>query len=200
MPAALPGSTLAQNVANPSAGAFVIFCPLSGPKGSPLDNDSSDNASTGGLSTGIGMQSLPIIAPISGETNPQSIDRAGFIDDQTPGTISPNTGTQNTVNSTMMYIGGGRSVVTNGKNPAGEAGVNPYTAGVAICGAGNGASRDGGVGPTTFTGFSMKMVTAAGAVANGAVVETGWVNRSGVALVANQSTHGSSATQLAAPT
>lgn len=190
MPAGLPGSSLAQNQANPSAGAFVIFCPLSGPKGSPLDRAGSDTPSTGGLSTGIGMQSQPVIGP-------GDIERAGFIDDQTPGTVSPNTGTQNTVSSTMMYIGGGRSVVTSGKNPAGEAGTNPYTAGVSICGAGNGASRDGGAGPA-FTGFAMKMVTATGAVANGVAIETGWANRTGVAMASGQSSHGSSTAALAA--
>jgi hypothetical protein len=42
-------------------------------------------------------------------------------------------------------------------------------------------------------------VTAVGAVAAGGVVETGFVNRSGVALVADQSVFGSSTTASAAP-
>jgi glyoxylate carboligase len=73
-----------------------------------------------------------------------------------------------------------------------------YTAGVAIAGAGNGGSRDGGAGPA-FTGFPMKMVTAAGAVAIGAVVEAGFVNRANRALVANESVFGSDIAALAAP-
>ena len=56
-----------------------------------------------------------------------------------------------------------------------------------------------GAGPA-FTGFPLKMVTAAGAVAIGAVVETGFVNRSPVALTTGQSVFGSGSTALAAPT
>ena len=70
MPAGLPGSTSAQNLANPSAGQAVLFDLLSGPKGSPFDRDvqvpylgspggagfpASGNASTGALSNGIGF-------------------------------------------------------------------------------------------------------------------------------------------------
>jgi hypothetical protein len=46
----------------------------------------------------------------------------------------------------------------------------------------------------------MKLVTATGAAANGAVVETGFVNRSGVPLVAGQSVFGSDIAGLAVPT
>src|SRR3989337_674895 len=186
MPAGLPGSTNADNLANPSTGRFVIFDPLSGPKGSPLDKDSSDKASTGALQTGIGYSALPVIAIQPGDV-PATV----------PGATTPQEGTINTINSAFMYIGGGRQVTgAGGANVAGAAGSPPYTAGVAICGAGNGASRDGGAGPA-FLGFPLKMVTAAGTVANGAATEAGWVNRSGVSLTINQSANGSSTTTLA---
>jgi hypothetical protein len=42
------------------------------------------------------------------------------------------------------------------------------------------------------------MVTAAAGIANGAVVETGFQNRSGVALVSGQSVFGASTTASAA--
>jgi len=200
MPAGLPGSTNADNLANPSTGRFVIFDPLSGPKGSPLDKDSSDKASTGALQTGIGYSALPVIAIQPGDvpaTAPGAISRAGFTDNQVPGETTPQEGTINTINSAFMYIGGGRQVTgAGGANVAGAAGSPPYTAGVAICGAGNGASRDSGAGPA-FLGFPLKMVTAAGTVANGAATEAGWVNRSGVSLTINQSANGSSTTTLA---
>lgn len=197
MPAALPGSTLAQNIANPSAGSMVIYDLLSGPKGSPKDRDvdiaylaspgsagtASGNASTGGLSTGIGFGSPPII----GLTAPASIVAAGYNDDYTPGVTKPD-GTAATT-SILMYIGGGKSDATGAPVP--------YTAGFGIGAAGNGGSRDAGAGPA-FTGFGLKMVTAAAGVANGAAVETGFSNRSGVALVTGQSVFGSSTTATAA--
>jgi len=202
MPAALPGSTLAQNLANPSLGAFVIFDPLSGPKGSPLDKGSSGTASTGGLSTGIGIGENDIIAMnqrTPGPTVPWAIFQAGFMDNDIPGEVPtitlsapPPVVASSAINSTHMYIGGGRSQISGGVSVP-----NPYTAGVAICGAGQGGSRDGGAGPA-FTGFPMKMVTAPGAVAIGAVIEAGWVNRSVRALVANESVFGSSVAALAA--
>jgi hypothetical protein len=199
MPASLPGSTLAQSLANPSAGQAVLFDLLSGPKGSPFDRDvqvpnsgspgtpgypASGNASTGGLSTGIGFGANLTI----GLTAPASIVAAGFTDDYTLGVTKPD-GTAS-ANSTLMYIGGGRS------NPDGTPLV--YTAGFGIGGAGNGGSRDAGAGPA-FTGFLGKIVTAAAGVANGAVVETGWVNRSGVSLVTGQSTLGLASAASATP-
>ena len=198
MPAGLPGSTLVQNLANPSLGNFVIFDLLSGPKGSPKDRDvdvpylgspggsgftASGNASTGGLSTGIGFGSPPII----GLTAPDSIKAAGFSDDYTPGVTKPD-GTAWTT-SIGMYIGGGRSDATGVSSP--------YTAGFGIGGAGQGGSRDAGAGPA-YTGFVMKSVTATGAVATGAAVETGYSNRSGSALVTGQSVFGSFGTASAA--
>jgi hypothetical protein len=107
-----------------------------------------------------------------------------------PGVVSTNT-----INSARMYIGGGKCTAT----VQGIAPVVPYTAGIAICGAGNGGSRDGGAGPTVFTGFPLKMVTAVGSVANGVDIETGFKNRSGVTMVSGQSAHGSADANLAAP-
>jgi hypothetical protein len=191
MPAALPGSTPVQNAANPSAGQFVLLDPLSGPKGSPFDaqkitgwanglpTKASDpsNISTGALSTGIGFGANHVIGP----TAPASIKASGFTDDYIPGGSSPTP--VNATDARYTYIGGGRS------NASGVA--TPYTAGYQIAGAGNGGSRDGGAGPA-FTGFPAKMVTATGAVANGAAIETGFTNRSGVALASGQSAFGSS--------
>lgn len=183
MPAGFPGTSFADNFGNPQNGNFVIFDALSGPKGSPFDMDGTppNNCSTGALSTGIGFGSPPIIGP----TAPASIVAAGFNDDYTPGVTKPD-GTAS-ANSTLMYIGGGRSAASGAPNP--------YTAGFGICGGGNGGSRDSGAN----TGFGLKMVTAAGAVANGAVVETGFRNRSGVALTAGQSVFGSAIAANAAP-
>jgi hypothetical protein len=196
MPASLPGSTLAENRANPSAGRAVIFDPLSGPKGAPLDRDQAGNCSTGGLSNGIGFGPN---SPVIGATAPASIIAAGFNDDQVPGARSASYGTLNTPLSRFLYIGAGRMIANVHATDKFSIPFVPseYTAGVAIGAAGNGGSRDGGAGPA-FTAFAMKMVTAAGAVANGAAIEAGFINRSGAAMVSGQSAHGSSATQLAA--
>jgi hypothetical protein len=191
MPAALPGSTDTQNRANPSAGACVLFDPLSGPKAAPLDartitgwsagmptyaND-PNNISTGGLATGIGFGSPPVFNNFALTKN--------FTDDYVPGQDLP-VGTQ-AADASIMYIGGGLS------NAAGVS--TPRAIGtVGLCMAGQGGSRDGGTTP--FTGFPVKTVTATGAVANGAAVETGFVNRSGVALVSGQSVFGSNTTPL----
>jgi hypothetical protein len=180
MPAGLPGDTAVNNLANPNAGRAVIFDLLSGPKGSPLDRDvqvpyngnpygsgfsASGEASTGGLSNGIGFGSPPII----GLTAPTSIVAAGFNDDYIPGVTKPD-GTAG--DSTIMYIGGGKS------NSLGV--PVPYTTGFGI-------------------GMAGKMVTATGAVANGSAVETGFTNRSGVALATGQSVFGSSTAASAVP-
>jgi len=187
MPAGLPGTSYADNFGNPQDGRFVIFDALSGPKDSPFDMDidpvtgDPNNTSTGALSTGIGFGSPPII----GLTAPDSIKAAGFTDAYVPGVTKPD-GTAS-ANSSIMYIGGGRSD---------EFGVSdPYTAGWGICGAGNGGSRDSGAN----TGFGLQMVTATGAVANGAAVEAGFVNRSGVALTTGQSVFGSASVAMVAP-
>jgi hypothetical protein len=205
MPAGLPGDSLANNLANPSAGRPVIFDPLSGPKGSPLDKGSPGTVSTGGLSTGIGF-GLNYVNGVAGVAAPNAIFAAGFNDNSVPGNRivtyapAPPSGvvTATAADSTRMYIGGGRSS-TNGV-AADKFSVpfvaTPYTAGVALCAAGYGGSRDAGAGPA-FTGFPMRMVTATGAVANGNAVEAGFLNRSNVALVATQSVFGSDAAALA---
>lgn len=181
MPAALPGSTASANgTGNPSAGAWVIFDPLSGPKGSPFDTDEDGNASTGALQTGIGYGAWPMDTPV----------KPSFTDDYVPGQSNP--ASVDTMDSTYMYIGGGRSDVAGVSNPY-DTGSTP------ICGAGNGGSRDGGTA-APYTGFPMKTVTASGTVANGAAVETGFLNRTGVSVTAGQSTFGSSTTAATAPT
>lgn len=205
MPASLPGSTLAQNQANPSLGAAIIFDPLSGPKASPLDartitgytssvtgaqgtpiyaNDPT-NCSTGALSTGIGFGDSDIFGanlPASGGIFPPG----NFTDDYIPGQDLPSSA--QAADASIMYIGGGLSNALGVSTPRAIGTVG-------LCGAGNGGSRDGGTTP--FTGFPLKTVTATGTVANGAAVETGWVNRSGVSITTGQSVFGSGATPLA---
>lgn len=211
MAASLPGDNDLNNAGNPNLGRFVTFDPLSGPKSSPFSGatlswDANNhvvhtldvsNLSTGALSTGIGIGAQgPIIDGASAAAAPYNIFAAGFNDNEIPGeqnltyAAPPPNGVVATqeVDSTYMYIGGGKSDYTGAPVP--------YTAGVAICGAGNGGSRDSGFN----TGFAMKMVTATGAVANGAAVEAGYVNRSGVALAAYQSVFGSAAVALVVPT
>jgi hypothetical protein len=202
MPAALPGETSTPTgvnpTGNPSAGLLVTFDAMSGPKNSPFDAAKIDyttgsppgwnattripikvndpvNISTGALATGIGFGSPPII----GLTAPQSIKDASFTDDYSPGRAK--TDASATTDSTYMYVGGGKSLA-NGTSA-------PYTAGYGIAAAGNTSTRDQGAGPA-YTGKPMKTVTAVGAVANAAVVETDWSNYSGLALVAGQSVFG----------
>jgi hypothetical protein len=212
MPAGLSGATAAENSANPSKGSTTIFDLLSGPKGSLFDNDkdyaaataffptstgavANANCSTGSLSTGIGFGSPPVLNAA------QIANGAGnnFDDDYTVGVSSPDPTTP-FANSTGMYIGGGKCTA----NVGGSAPVVPYVAGFGIGAAGNGGlttaggSRDAGAGPA-FTGFKLKTVTAAGTVANGAVVETGFVNRSGVSLATGDSVFGLASAASAAP-
>jgi hypothetical protein len=209
MPASLPGSTLAENLAIPSAGPLVTFDPLSGPKAAPFDASKIDystgtppgwnattkipvkvndpaNLSTGGLSTGIGFGSSGVPGIIQGAAaaNKQFPDK-NFNDDYTVGVTKPDN-TAGT-NSTHVYIGGGKS------NAAGT--PVPYTTGFALCAAGQGSPRE-----ATALGFPMKTVTAAAGVAAGAAVETGFVNASGVALVTGQSVFGVGTTSNVAPT
>jgi len=224
MPASLPGDSLVNNKANPTLGTPVIFDLLSGPKGSPLDvrritgyvlgspqyaNDAANasQVSTGAMSTGIGFGENVLIGPIS---NPiisnalNGIRKAGFTDDYIPG-ASKLDGTA-AADSTFVYIGGGKTTIVAGNGPNGNgwpvqakvASTVPYVAGYGIGAAGNGGSRDAGAGPA-FTGFPMKVVTAAGAVAIGAVVEAGWVNRAPRALIAQESVLGSQVAASAVP-
>jgi hypothetical protein len=203
---------------NPSNGKFVLMSPFSGPKGSPFDARSISyaagaytptytpdplNLSTGGLSTGIGYGANPVIPQQAPLTIPLSIRAASFDDDYTPGMTFPD-GVTPATDSRFTAIGGGRSILVNGTGPNGNG--TPASEKVSVpsmynlqplLGFGNGGSRDAGAGPA-FTGFPIKMVTATGAVADGAAIEAGFINRSGVAMVATQSAHGSSATASAA--
>jgi hypothetical protein len=198
--------------ANPAVGKFVFMSPFSGPKGSPFDakfyhpttgvlTADPTNYSTGGLSTGIGYGSPPIINP----TAPASIIAAGFTDDYQPGisAITSATTLQTATLATLTCIGGGKSSIVNGTGPATGGNPNgngtpasekvsvsaPYVA-QPLLGFGNSGSRDAGAGPA-FTGFSAKMVTATGAVANGVAIEAGFLNRSGISMVTGQSAFGS---------
>lgn len=204
MPASLPGATLAQNQGNPTQGVMVLMAPLSGPKASPLDASKIDystgtppgwnattrvpikvndplNLSTGALSTGVGFGGSAIAgAAVSGR-----FPEGNFMDDYTPGVTKPDKTAA--TNSTYMFIGGGRS------NANGT--PNPYTAGFGIAAAGGGGAREAGA-----LGFTTKTVTAAAGVAVGAVIETGFVNRSPAALTTGQSVFGVASAAQAAPT
>ena len=209
MPAGLPGESQANNLANPALGRPIIFDPLSGPKGSPFDKDPVGKASTGALNTGIGFGLNTVIGQGSFSGPSAAIFASGFNDNSVPGNKivtyapapPPGVVTATTVDATRLYIGGGRSVanaVVPDKNSIPFV-ASPYTTGVALAAAGNGASRDAGAGPA-FTAFPMRMVTATGAVANGNAVEAGFLNRSGIPLVATQSVFGSDAAAMVAPT
>jgi hypothetical protein len=199
MPAVnMAGATVVP--ANPAAGKAVLMSPFNGPKNSPMDartitgwangrptyaNDPT-NYSTGGLSTGIGYGlNGPIINPVA----PASIKAAGFDDDDTVGVTLP-TGVAATT-SILVAIGGGKSTA----NVAGVAPTVPYTAGFGLQAFGAGASRDAGAGPA-FTGFGLKMVTGAAALA--AAIEAGFTNRTDRAMVAGESAFGSATAASAA--
>jgi hypothetical protein len=148
------------------------------------------NLSTGGMCTGIGFgcnagTPINIAQKTTPATAAQALSNAGFTDDTGDGI--------NASNSRFNYIGGGRSNIVGGvSTPV------PYTAGFVPGNAGNGGSRDAGAGPA-FTCFVGKWVTATGSVANGAVVETGFVNRCGKTIVATDSVFGSASAAQAAP-
>ena len=209
MPAGFPGATPAQNLAGPTQGPLVVFDGLSGPKNSPLDartitgwtatgptyaND-PNNISTGALATGIGFGSPPIFgtAAVNGR-----FAGGNFGDDYKVGLSAIGTlnasnvvpaVTPDATDSRYVYIGGGRTnIVANVPTNV------PYTAGFQPCAGGNTFGRDQGAGAAK-TGFPMKSVT--GAAIAGAVIETGFSNASGVALVAGQSTFGLGAAQAA---
>lgn len=202
--------------ANPSAGKVVLMSPFSGPKGSPFDRDQAGNHSTGALNTGIGfgLQTGPVInvaAGTSPATAAQAIKNAGFTDDYQPGLSMPASTAAVAVLATtaiLTAIGGGKSVITPGPGNTGlgVSTVSPYAAQPLLAFGTNvppysaaGSSRDAGAGPA-FTGFGIKAVTATGAVADGAAIETGFVNRTGRAMVATESAFGSSTTASPAVT
>lgn len=199
--------------ANPSAGKFVMMSPFSGPKGSPFDKDQSGNNSTGALNTGIGFGPQPLINVATGvvpATAAQAIKNRGYTDDYTPGLSMPASTASVPVLATtaiLTCIGGGKSTIVGGGNTGlGVSTVSPYVAqpllgfGIGLAPfTAAGTSRDAGAGPA-FTGFPIKMVTATGAVANGAAIETGFVNQTGAAMVATDSAFGSSTTASPAVT
>jgi hypothetical protein len=188
---------------------------FSGPAGSPFDakkasfydnlpgasgipyaapTEDVDNLSTGALSTGIGFG----LNDFDGWADNQPgrvLPDQNFTDDYTPGVTAPS-GVAATA-SVLVAIGGGKCTATD-VTYDGIATPVPYTAGFGLLGFGGGGSRDAGAGPA-FTGFEMKMVTATGAVAVGAVVETGFVNRTSFALDAGKSVFGSATAASDAP-
>lgn len=196
----MPASNMAGPLvvpANPSAGKAVIMSPFSGPDGSPLDNDNAGNNTTGAMSTGIGygLNAGPVINVSTGTspaTAAQAIKNAGFDDDMTPGHRMPN-GTA-APDARLLAIGGGRNSAT----ADGQGVNNPYAV-QPILAFGAGTQRDAGAGPA-FTGRSMAMVTAAGTVADGAAIETTYINRTGVTMVATESAFGSNTAASAAVT
>jgi hypothetical protein len=124
---------------------------------------------------------------------------SGYDDDEAPGLVMPD-GTA-AVDSRLINIGGGKAVATPVKAGDYSNTVStpvPYVA-QPLLAFGNAGSRDAGAGPI-FTGFGMKMVTAAGAVATGAAIEAGFVNRSGIAMVTGDSQFGSNTVATAAVT
>lgn len=212
--------------ANPATGKPVLMNPFSGPKGSPFDavkidpttfarSKDANNFSTGALNTGIGfgLQDGPVInvsAGTSPATAAQALKDRGFTDDYTPGLSMPSSTAAVPVLATtaiLTCIGGGKSTIVGGGNTGlGVSTVAPYDAQPLLAFGTNvapytgpGSSRDAGAGPA-FTGFPLKAVTATGAVAEGAAIETGYLNRTGIAMIATQSAFGSSTTASPAVT
>jgi len=204
--------------ANPTLGKFVMMSAFSGPKGSPLDakrfnpttlvkeNDPT-NYSTGALNTGIGIGANRVINVSIGTapaTAVQSIKDRGYTDDVIPGmnynTQAGGAALQTAPDARLTLIGGGRSNIlpAPGNTGFGVSTPVPWSA-VPLLGWGAGGSRDAGAGPA-FTGFPVKMVTATGAVADGAAIEANWLNRSGIAMVATESAFGSGTAASTAPT
>jgi len=178
--------------------------------------------STGALSTGIGFESTDngqlvaglntgnLIVTTSGTTKgipangPGALN--GFTDDYQPGiTLPSGASILNTVptapsqvpyGAALLAIGGGQSKITvaNSDYAKGISNVVPLTLNN-ILDMGVGGSRDAGAGPA-FTGFGLKSVTATTDVAQGAAIETGFVNRtapaaSGIVLKSGNSAFGS---------
>jgi hypothetical protein len=186
------------------------------------------NTSTGALATGIGFglaagvsggaANQPAPNGIAGTIGIGATYPIGavagkfptnFTDDYIPGMTKPD-GTA-AADATMYAIGGGRSniVVTGGDVSKGLSTVVPFSA-VPILAFGDGpgfqgnpgvegSSRDAGAGPA-FTGFPMKSVTAAGAVADGAAIEANWINRSGAPMVLGGNAFGSGSAASVGPT
>jgi hypothetical protein len=194
-----------------------------------------EDHSTGGLSTGIGFAindsgdavngALGISAPLLSNTAPGNRNANNFTDDYIPGVTMPGSvvGMVTTgspppnpaypflaTDARLTCIGGGKDVVTPGPSSSalpdyaiGKSSPLPYVA-QPLLAMGNGGSRDAGAA-NPRTGFGMKLVTAAAAVAQGAVIETGFVNRttwaaSGLSLASGANAFGSSTTASPAVT
>ena len=195
MPAFMMGGTAA---ANPSVGKQVLMCPFSGPSGSPFDAKRANytdptsmtrvadtaNLSTGALNTGIGFGTSNFDGFADNQPGRVLPDQ-NYTDDYTPGVTLPSGIAATT--AILTAIGGGKVVVSGADQ--GIYTVTPYVA-QPLLGFGGGGSRDAGAGPA-FTGFGTKVVTSTGAVAVGAAVETGFLNRTSFALNTGKTVLGS---------
>jgi len=213
-------------------GNSATLSPFSGPKGSPFDAKmypsngatyttvpvaNTADHSTGGLNTGIGFETTDngqlvagidtgnVIVLTSGTTKgipangPGSLN--GFSDEYQPGISLPSGASA--PDARLLAIGGGRSTA-NGTTVAQPPTVpNPYAV-QPLLDMGVGGARDAGAGPA-FTGFGMKSVIATAGVAQGAAIETGWINRtapaaSGISLLTGKTAFGSNTAASAAVT
>jgi hypothetical protein len=166
--------------------------------------------SPGGPQPMVGMNTGNIIVLTSGTTKgipangPGSLN--GFSDEYQPGISMPSgTSLANTPVGTNLYgavllaIGGGKNVITAGAGTDWSKGTSapvPYNV-QPLLDMGVGGSRDAGAGPTVFTGFGMKTVIATAGVAQGGVIETGFVNRTSketISLATGMTAFGSSTT------
>lgn len=191
-------------------GNSATLSPFSGPKGSPFDAKmypsnvyqpiasqavaNPNDHSTGALCTGIGFEtsdSGQLVAGFQGKYDKAVASSVNcFTDDYTPGVTLPG-GTAATT-AILTAIGGGKSTANTVASPSAPA---PYVA-QPLLDMGYGGSRDAGAGPA-YTGFFMKSVTASADVAQGAAIETGFVNRtapaaSGIVLKSGTNAFGSS--------
>ena len=202
----MPAYNMSGNLtpdANPSVGKQVLMDPFSGPRGSPFDAKKAvfynnlpggiawsapvadvANLSTGGLSTGIGL-GLNAFDGFADNEPGRVLPDQNYTDDYTPGVTLPSGVAATT--AILTAIGGGKVVVSGAGDDIYT--VTPYVA-QPLLGFGGGGSRDAGAGPA-FTGFSTKAVTATGAVAVGAAVETGFLNRTSFALNSGKTVFGS---------
>jgi hypothetical protein len=127
------------------------------------------------------------------------MSESGFTAGMIPGSSLPSQAL--VTDSRLVAIGGGRSFITPGSGSDWSRGVsspNPYTAGFALGGFGNGGSRDGGAGPV-FTPFGMKLAVAQADVAVGGAVATGFTNRSSSIVKLGNGQFGSNTTASAPP-
>jgi hypothetical protein len=193
MPAGLPGSSVSDNAANPNKGATVMFDPVSGPKGAPLDARTisgwtfngvtangmptyaadTANASTGALATGIGFGLAVGPAGLQGVvgTGTDRDDTGNFTSQAIPGTSLPSNVAA--PDATLLYIGGGKSSVTGASTPRAVSQLTCAGGGRYLPGVVAGASRDAGGG----AGFGTKLVIAAADIAFGSVIVAGHLNR-----------------------